>query len=304
MNCTKCGADNGDGAAVCKKCGASIKTGADTVSEPTVKRRKRGLITAITAVIVVIAVAAVLLFTLNAAPAFGNTPANIVNKGIAAENGGWIYYKNGADGGSLYKIRMDGTDKMKLNSEVSSYISVAGGWVYYCNQFCISRVRTDGTGRETIYKDLKASQPYVYGDWIYFFALDSGKMYRMRLDGTEAAEYDRSLIIKTLKDVDGWSYANSPDGLCKIRSSDGREFTILTDDKVNCVNAADGWVYYSNASDNKSLYKIRTDGAEKTKLNDRNSKFINITGDWIYYATEGGVIYRMKTDGSDNQKVD
>lgn len=307
MNCKKCGADNDNGAEVCKKCGESMEAEGDTTLKPAVKRGKKGLFIGITATVVAgIAIAAVLMFTLNVAPAFGNTPANIVNKGIAAENGDWIYYRNGADGGSLYKIRMDGTDKMKLNSEISIYINVAGGWVYYRNisegdKFCICRVRTDGTGRETIYEDLNAGELFVYGDWIYFFALDSGKMYRMRLDGTEVAEYDRSLIIKTLTDVDGWSYVNSKDGLGKVRP-DGTGWELLTGDKVNCLNAAGGWVYYSNASDGGSVYKIRTDGTERTKLNDRSSKFINIAGDWIYYGIEGS-LYRMKTDGSENQPV-
>ncbi len=66
---------------------------------------------------------------------------------------GWIYYQNLDDGGSLYKIRIDGTERTKLNSDSSESINAAGDWIYYENMSDngrIYRMRTDGTERQPV----------------------------------------------------------------------------------------------------------------------------------------------------------
>jgi hypothetical protein len=95
---------------------------------------------------------------------YGNTSGNISNAGYAAQEGDWIYYFNlGVDGPALYKIRTDGSGKMKLNSDVSTSINVVGDWIYYCKGRLydegiytlngpIYKIRTDGT-EETIIND-------------------------------------------------------------------------------------------------------------------------------------------------------
>jgi len=72
------------------------------------------------------------------------------------------------------------------------------------------------------------------------------------------------------------------------------------------ISEKDGWIYYSNSSDEGKLYKMRTDGTERTKLNDHNSCCINIAGDWIYYlnSREDYQLYKMRTDGTERQIVD
>ena len=44
---------------------------------------------------------------------------------------GWVYFSNGDDGSTMYKMRIDGTDVKKLNNDVSSHMQVTGEWIYY-----------------------------------------------------------------------------------------------------------------------------------------------------------------------------
>ncbi|GAE86931.1 DUF5050 domain-containing protein [Acetivibrio straminisolvens] len=47
---------------------------------------------------------------------------------------GWVYYCNKSDGGSIYRIRTEGTDKTKLNNENSEFINLANEHIYYSSK--------------------------------------------------------------------------------------------------------------------------------------------------------------------------
>jgi len=69
---------------------------------------------------------------------------------------------------------------------------------------------------------------------------------------------------------------------------------------------ADGEWLYCNMFD--KLYKMRLDGTEKTKLTDENAMYINACDGWVYFYDnagydEGGDIYRIKTDGTNKQRI-
>jgi hypothetical protein len=59
----------------------------------------------------------------------------------------WIYYKNASDNGALYRIKMDGTGKLKLVNESASSICTGDGWIFFYNsQDRLFRIKPDGTG--------------------------------------------------------------------------------------------------------------------------------------------------------------
>ena len=81
----------------------------------------------------------------------GNTPGNIVNAGLAAEQDGWIYYSIPDD--RIYKVRTDGSGRMNVNNDNSFFINVVGDWIYYFNyddHDQIYKIRTDGSGRTRV----------------------------------------------------------------------------------------------------------------------------------------------------------
>ncbi len=61
-----------------------------------------------------------------------------------------------------------------------------------------------------------------------------------------------------------------------------------------------GYIYYSNTSDKKKLYRMKEDGSGKEKISDDSCSYINVIGEWIYYRNDDdlGKIYKIKTDGT------
>lgn len=87
---------------------------------------------------------------------YGNTGSNIVNGGVAALQGDWIYYSS--DG--LSKIRTDGTGWTLLSKDNCAYVNVIGDWIYYRNDSDsghLYKIKTDGTARTALTHDAQCS---------------------------------------------------------------------------------------------------------------------------------------------------
>jgi len=139
----------------------------------------------------------------DAAVSAGITPGNILNDGLVAEgggwlyyadayDGGWLYYADAYDGGKLYKARADGSDRARLSDdEYCVYINVSGGWVYYRAGIkkSVLKIRADGSER-TVLTDEAGNFMTVAGELIYYTDLDGsgtgdGYLHRMKTDGSE-----------------------------------------------------------------------------------------------------------------------
>ena len=141
----------------------------------------------------------------------GNSVGNINNAGIAALQGDWIYYTNYGNNKSLFKVQVNGTDRIQITNDYSGNINVIGEWVYYTRWENIStgnqiyQIRTDGTDRAKLNND-NASSINVVGDWIYYISVtDDRNIYKMRTDGSERTKLnnDKSYSINV---VDRWIY--------------------------------------------------------------------------------------------------
>lgn len=282
----------------------------------------------------------------------GNITGNSSNDGLATQLGDWIYYRNNSDNGTLYKIKTDNTQKIKLNNEKSKYINVVGDWVYYTNEDelgSINKIKTDGTNKTKLSND-KSANLNVIGDWIYYSngsAEPWRALYKIRTDGTEQTRITDTNAAYFAISGDWIYYSINPEGFRKIKTdgtsdtllssdfvislsivgdwiyyskyppdympfesifkikTDGTERTkILTNLKFDnsgnvAVNADDGWIYFNNNFNHNALYKMRPDGSDQTKIGTEGFRYINIVGDWIY-----GINYRIKTDGTDQQKIE
>ncbi|MCL2773002.1 MAG: DUF5050 domain-containing protein [Oscillospiraceae bacterium] len=237
----------------------------------------------------------------------GNTAGNIVNSGLVAKEGDWIYYQNKSDGNKLYKSRIDGSGKTKLNDDDCTCINAIGDWVYYGNNSDSARlykISSDGSGRVKLNDDRSWSIT-VIDNWVYYVnGNENSKLYKIRTDGSDKTKLNDDLSI-SINVVGDWVYYNSwSSKLYKIRT-DGSNKTKLSDDNSFKINVINDWVYYVNASDHYKFYKMRTDGSNRTKLNDDSGAYINVAGDWIYYmnGNDNSKLYKMRTDGSDGTKL-
>lgn len=254
----------------------------------------------------------------------GNTGGNITNGGIAMQKGDWIYYTNGGDYNKLYKIKIDGTGKTKLNDDASYNINVVGYWIYFTNASDgqkLYKIKTDGTGKAKLSDDVSNSINVV-GNWIYYInGGNDNKLYKININGTGKTQLNNysSEVMNVSGDwiyylgwdhciykikidgtgnallVNGW-YLNlivMGDWIYFIDGSDNNVYKIKTNgtgkikiinDTCNTFNVAGNWIYYGNESNDHHLYKVKTDGTARTFLDSDWPKYINIAGDWIYYT--------------------
>ncbi len=248
----------------------------------------------------------------------GNTSGNIFNGGVAALSGDWIYYRNDAMLGNLYRIKTDGTKKKQLNEDDVSYINIVGDWIYYLNKELspvfydmrnyIYKIRLDGTGRKKLCDDA-IDNMQVQGDWIYYVHYTN--LYKMKTDGSKVTDLKvkcDGVFVEgewiVYYDLEGYIYKMKTDGTHKAKlGTCGYSVNFLNklvyyDDYKPGINPFT-FEYYP-----VTFKKVSVDNSIKdTHINssDKDSGFaINIVGKWIYYinASQDGNIYKIKTDGT------
>ena len=65
-----------------------------------------------------------------------------------------------------------------------------------------------------------------------------------------------------------------------------------------------GWAYLSCPGEDFAIYKMRTDGSEYQRVGEACGSSLNIIGDWIYYINFSDYkICRVRTDGSMNETI-
>lgn len=258
----------------------------------------------------------------------GNTNGNISNDGEVCEKDGFIYC-SGAHSG-LYKMKTDGTEKIKLLDDSAVDINVVDGWIYYLNvrnynenpNSQIYKVKIDGTCKTEVYSQDDISGLIVTNKYIYYKTFTSGlgdldyAIYKMNIDGTDKVMITKEQWISNINYDDGYIYYDTSDGIYKIKDDGTDRVKLYTcDTRFMIVN--DKNIYFHSEGENYSVnnvYKIDLNGKGLQKVITFNSEatelfqpfFFNIDGDWIYYSTigkSGDGIYKVKTDGTQNTKL-
>jgi hypothetical protein len=272
---------------------------------------------------------------------------NIISKHLNLV-GNSIYYTQGNYGGSIYKIGIDGKKESKISEGTYSNIVASDGWIYFIENYKLSKMKLDGSAKTiidkercyglniqgnwiyyingddeySIYRMLKdgnnqskladtkgASKINLAGDWLYYKTSDQyNRFYQMNTDGSGVKSYDifDSWILGIKENQIVYNFhGNNLNKIC-CSSLDGNNDKELMQAKFSGYHAIldDNWLYYQNdtAQDMNKLYKIRQDGAEKTKLNDEESLDIRIIDDWIYFTNDSGT-YKIKKDGTLRTKL-
>lgn len=246
-------------------------------------------------------------------PTMGNSNGNINNGGIAAKQGDWIYFTSGE---SIYKEKIDGSERVLIINAHANSINVVNDWIYYSaqtyrNDF-LYKVKTDGTLEMSLFETNSGdwiSGIHIVGDWIYFSVRSIenkslNKLYKMKTDGSETKiiEIDNAEFLNF--EGDWIYYANRGDewDIYKMRI-DGSERTKLSTESVIEMNISDGWIYYISIGDSK-IYKMKFDGTNILKLSDERASDLNVSEDWIYYHNlKDYKLYKMKLDGTGKIKL-
>jgi hypothetical protein len=243
----------------------------------------------------------------------GNSTGNIMNWGYAAISGDWIFYINANDGNKIYRIKTDETKGELINSDHARCLNIVDDWIYYFKykrdkdeilEYSIYKMRLDGSDCQKACT--AGSDSYFLDDgWIYYTDyFDEQKMYRVKIDGSESERIVADNVGTLFCVVWNKIYYRTNGEFCEMKI-DGTEKVIL--DWIESWNfvVSDGWIYYNNLKDFRTLYKIKTDGTMKQKLNDHDSENMNVSGDWVYYnrVDEDNHLYRIRLDGTQNEKL-
>lgn len=99
---------------------------------------------------------------------------------------GWVYYVDGYNGYSLWRMRTDGSEDQQLLMEDAQVedLNVQDGWIYYRDNYrgsTMQRIDLEGENREDLTSD-PAMQINVAGDYIYFTKGSEGHLYRLCID--------------------------------------------------------------------------------------------------------------------------
>jgi hypothetical protein len=252
----------------------------------------------------------------------GNTTGNISNGGLAAMRDGWIYYRNTSDGGRIYAMRADGSDRRRVSEDgVGGNTNVVGDTIYYTSWQRIYSIRTDGSNMQRIGSDEWVTHISVIGDWIYYVSQTERGVIRIRTDGSGRQQLndDLSSLLAVYGDVIYYSNRDDNNKLYTMRV-DGSDRRKLSDDQAFCINVVGNVIYYLASPSfyiGHNLYSMRTDGTERTNLSDRfaNSFLsggtyfagINVVDNIIYCFNRSssywGVLFKMNTDGSNGQTI-
>ncbi len=141
-------------------------------------------------------------------------------------NNGYLYYSNWDDGGKIYRMKIDGSEKASLNTRYSSFINVDSEYIYYINtddEYKIYKMKIDGSENSLICED-SANYLNYYDGYLYFSnETDENKIYKVKTDGTEK--------------------------------------TKISDDRGNYISIVDNKLYFIRQND-QNLYNINFDGSD------------------------------------------
>ncbi len=197
-----------------------------------------------------------------------------------------IYFTNSFSKGAIYKMDTEGKNKALICSDKASYINVIGDWIYYINEADrhIYKIRTNGNDRKIVNAAVLANNLVGEGEFL-FCADDHGDFYKIGIRSNECIKYKQAKIASSwfINESDGKLYYlyhdtseadvttgdNIKSYLCEtnFNAAGAKKLTEISVNNVNCyVNVAKGWIYFPNAKDNDYIYRVKTDGTNLQKV--------------------------------------
>lgn len=149
---------------------------------------------------------------------------------------------------SFYKMKIDKSDNVELADYQINPACAQDGVIYYNGTQSDHYLYGLDTRTDTPYEIWKGNlwYPALQGDYVYF--LDVAENYR----------------------------------LCRYSLSQD-VVEVLTDDRVDCFNVGNGYIYYQKNGDTPALKCMRTDGTDVKVIAEGIFTSINMTSQYVYF---------------------
>lgn len=220
----------------------------------------------------------------------GTTTGNSANGGMVTSDSDWVYYVNVDDGGSIYKMKPDGTEKSLVKDCRAYYLNVYGDYLYfldYNEHGFIHKMKKTGGEATVVYKAI-GTYLNVCDGLLYFSITPSknthyGQVYSVDTDGN----VPRRVTFEFAGNVscyDGYCYTCDEDGNIHRYSIDERKDEVIaeTDAQQMCVNGYG--IFYINGSG--KVKKLSFEGNKSTLFTDAG--IICLDGKYLYYTDAAG----------------
>ena len=243
--------------------------------------------------------------TLTVVETYGNTNGNILNYGLVAKSGDYIYYSESGDEDKLYRAKSTGEELTKISDDSPIFINIFKGYIYYSNandNNCIYRINLDGTGRKKL-TSKGFINTIVQDDWIYCTDDENFNIYKISLDGSVIKKLNNDVSIN-LNVTDDRIYYNNVDDSLKIYRilKDGTGKTKVLNDTAGYISVSDDYIYYLNLDDYACIYKVRPDGTGRTKVYNNSCGYLNLADNGRLYFLDINANLMSYIDILDNEK--
>jgi outer membrane protein assembly factor BamB len=231
-----------------------------------------------------------------------------------AYDGQQLFYVSGASGGQLSKIRLDGTNQVRIGQTPLKYLISHDNRLYAIESDNGQPVsyKTDGTGRQLI-SDIQAVALCLADEQLYISgASDQSGLIRLDLASGEQ-EVLMNRQISSLNVVGKYLYFADPASNFKLTawSLDNRSGKLISDfsiDKAFIISG--GYLYFIDTANQSRLFRLPVDGSQildkasaELIIDDAVSSFA-VTGDYLYYQRPASKrIYRVSTTGGQPLRI-
>lgn len=203
----------------------------------------------------------------------------------------YVYYRNDDDGGKLYRLNIDGSNKIKLNDDEPIYIYSDLKYLYYINGAADANgqkgtictyTKKDGK-KEVISKNTDATWITLKGSYIYHKSISKA--------GQQPGLY--------YMDKDGSGQEALVNDVLSLNKDPETNFEKYYRQDIFIIGEI---LFYTNNSDNDNIYSVRSNGKNRKKLASESGKILEVIDDYIYYKNSSGY-FRIKLDGTEKSTL-
>ncbi|MDP2814932.1 MAG: DUF5050 domain-containing protein [Erysipelotrichaceae bacterium] len=242
----------------------------------------------------------------------------------------WVYFNKASDQEKLYRVKVDGSDEMKVNDIRAFALNEHNGRLYFSDlthNYRLSSAKPDGTDIKVLSNDMTTDLLFFDG-WLYYLNhSDGGREYRLKGQdiekvisvpkATPLASNESEIMIAGSTNsnrMSGGFFTKLDNNLIFVGKSvemKGIYKRNLSDpeappeqisiDQARNLNVWKEWIYYINESDYSGIYRMKSDGSDTQIVLDQSVGNLIIVGNWMYFLNynENQRIYKAKIDGSE-----
>lgn len=207
----------------------------------------------------------------------------------------------------LNKVNLTTGEIKNLSPDFAGSINAVDSWIYYINgkdSNTIYRIDTEGQNREKLSDLVDVDILLYYDGQLYFNRYwNNWEIYKMNLDGSDVVMLQKEWIEFFLihdNDIYFSDESYTVKGIFRFDLNGGNKVK-LTDAYGDHMNVCGGYLFFNNALDEYKLYRINLDGFEMEKVLDFTISYIHSYGDYLYlYNTQDPEmrVHRMHYDSN------